>query len=179
MPRSYRPIPDWYVEDWTPAQGRGELPQMTWEDLELSIPRLLVASARREQASALTRELWLQSARLEPMMLLQKLLWMGAQAFTPARTTANLTQIPMTPASGLLPRWSYTDVEVALSYTWNDQALLIANERYRDLLAFRGEGCSGAETARRLFLLVSGLPVTATRQERAKTSALPRFSAAA
>lgn len=179
MTRPYLQIPDWYAKDWNPARGRGELPQMTWTDLEMTLPQLLATQAQRERAVSLTRALWLESVDLEPMALLQQMLWISAHVFMPARTTpAPLLNIP-TPAFGPLPRWSYTDVEVALSYTWKDQALLIAQERYRDLLAFRGEGETGATTARRLFLLVSGLPWTSAKTERKPTLRNPGLSAAA
>lgn len=179
MRRPYRPIPEWYTNDWSPARGRGELPQMTWSDIEAIIPRLLVTSKRQDHARSLIREIWLLSTGLEPMALLQQLLWVGARAFDPGPPAREPTRVIPTPASGPLPRWSYTDIEVALSYTWKDQALMIANQRHHDMLAFRGEDVSGVDTARLLFLLVSGLPSAPVREERMKTPAAPDFSAAA
>lgn len=179
MRRPYRQIPEWYAKDWTPAQGRGELPQMSWSDLEAMVPRLLAANAQQDRAQSLLRGLWLQSANLAPMALLQALLWISAQAFSPTRCVRDPTQIVPNPACGPLPRWSYTDVEVALSYTWRGQALLIANERHRDLLAFRGEDCLGQDSARRLILLVSGLPSSPMPTEKQKAPAPTDFSVAA
>jgi hypothetical protein len=102
------------------------------------------------------------------MQHLQQLLLTAAQIFTPSFKQLredDLAFIP-TPAVGPLPRWSYTDLEVTLAYSWSGHALLIAIARHHELLARRGEGCTGAETARQVCLLVSGLPLPVRRARR-------------
>lgn len=175
-----RQIPAWYGDNWTPAKGRGELPQISWEDLEMAI-RDLLPPADHAHAQMLLRTFWLGGATLGPMQQLQHLLLTAAQMFTPSsgRRRGSAMSYTPTPATGPLPRWSYTDLEVALTYNWKGRPLLIGLARHREILGHRGEGCSGAETARQICLLVSGLPLPKPITQRQITLAPASLQAVA
>ena len=170
-------IPAWYSNDWAPAHGHGELPPISWEAVEAVIDDLLGTTSRLPMARMMFRTLWLESARLAPMDLLQQFLVTAATTLDPARSRTALSDSPsiMNPATGQMPRWSYTDVEVAISYTWQGLPLTIATQRHRDLLSHRGERISTTATTRQLLLLVSGLPSPA--MPVAKTSRAVREDA--
>lgn len=171
MPRTIRQVPEWYTRDWSPATARNEMSAMRWEDLETAIDTLIVNPERRQKPKHLIRILWLASADAPSMDLLQRVLLVMGQCMDPTRSLAmkDGASIIPSPASGCLPRWSYTDLEVALSYTWSGLALEIAIARHHDLLMFRDDRLSGAATARQLILLVCGLPIPGTLQPKAET----------
>ena len=160
MPRTIRRVPEWYTRDWSPATARNEMSAMRWEDLETAIDTLISNPDRRHKPKQTVRTLWLASSGMPAMDLLQRLLVTLAQGLDPTRSYGASTDEAMIPtmASGHLPRWSYTDLEVALSYTWSGMALEIAIARHHDCLMFRDDRLSGAATARQLMLLVNGLP---------------------
>lgn len=163
MPRTIRRVPEWYTRDWSPATARNEMSAMRWEDLETAIDTLIANPDRRHRPKHIIRRLWLESANIPAMDLLQRILLTMAQSLDPGRSMelkAGESIIP-TAANGLLPRWSYTDLEVALSYTWSNLALEIAIARHHDCLMFRDDRLTGAATARQLMLLVNGLPTPA------------------
>jgi hypothetical protein len=137
---------------------------MRWEDLETAIDTLIANPDRRHRPKHIIRRLWLESANMPAMDLLQRILLTMAQSLDPSRSTDLKGGEPIIPAAanGLLPRWSYTDLEVALSYTWSNLALEIAIARHHDCLMFRDGRLTGAATARQLMLLVNGLPTPAT-----------------
>lgn len=137
MRRASRTIPDWYTRDWSPATGRGDLPQMSWTDLDEAMDGL-TDPGRRSPAKNLFRTLWRESADLSPMDLLQRLLSTMALEFDSRRSGADDGATVPPPPAGTMPRWTWTDLEVALSYTWSGQPLLIATEWHHDLLAHRG-----------------------------------------
>lgn len=174
-----RSIPDWYAADWTPARGRGELPPMTWNAVEDIIADSRLPPSRKDRAKALFRTLWLESSALSPLELLQRFLIVGAVAFDPGRADQSKVGILPTPASGPLPRWSFTDVEVALSYTWSGMALFIATERHHDLLERRGETLSAQDTVRLIVLLVAGLPAPRSVRSEAQPVIASRETRAA
>lgn len=181
MPRTIRRIPEWYTQDWTPAVARNEMSAMRWEDIEAALDMLICNPEKRQGPKSLVRTLWLASADLSAMELLQQLLLVLARSLNPIRPLAMKMDEPIipSPASGPLPRWSYTDLEVALSYTWSGLALEVATARHHDCLAFRDDRLTGQETARQLLLLVCGLPFPATSQVKAYAPPETRQSAAA
>ena len=160
MPRTIRRVPEWYTRDWSPATARNEMSAMRWEDLETAIDTLISNPDKRHKPKHIVRTLWLGSSGMPAMDLLQRLLVTLAQCLDPTRSLVANTDESMIPtaASGQLPRWSYTDLEVALSYTWSGTALEIAIARHHDCLMFRDDHLSGAATARQMMLLVNGLP---------------------
>lgn len=160
MPRTIRQVPEWYTRDWSPAMARNEMSAMRWEDLETAIDTLISNPDKRHKPKHIVRTLWLGSSGMPAMDLLQRLLVTLARCLDPTRSPGANTDEAMIPtaANGLLPRWSYTDLEVALSYTWSGMALEIAIARHHDCLMFRDDRLSGAATARQLVLLVNGLP---------------------
>lgn len=168
MPRTIRQVPEWYTRDWSPATARNEMSAMRWEDIETAIDTLISNPQKRQGPKHLVRTLWLASAGMTAMDLLQQLTLVMARSLDPIRPANHKVDdsIVPTPASGLLPRWSYTDLEVVLSYTWSGLALEIAIARHHDCLMFRDDRLSGAATARQLILLVCGLPTPATSQAR-------------
>lgn len=181
MPRTIRQIPEWYTQDWSPATARNELSAMRWEDLEAAIDMLISNPEKRQKPRLFVRMLWLESTELTAMDLLQRLLLIMARGLDPAQALklrASESIIP-TPASGALPRWSYTDLEVALSYTWSGMALEIATARHHDCLAFRDERLTGLATARQLFLLVCGLPTPQVLEVNTSPQQEPKQAAAA
>lgn len=175
MPRTIRQLPDWYTQDWSPATARNEMSAMRWEDIETAIDTLISNPEKRLAPKIIIRRLWLASADMPVLDLLQQLLLAMTQSLDPSRSPdlkAVDAMIP-TPASGLLPRWSYTDLEVALCYTWSGLALEIAIARHHDFLMFRDDRLSGAATARQLLLLVSGLPIPAIVRTPARNAQRP------
>ena len=168
MPRTIRQVPEWYTRDWSPATARNEMSAMRWEDVETAIDTLVANPEKRQKPKSQIRMLWLASADLPSMDLLQRVLLVMARCLDPSRSLdiKDGASIIPAPASGCLPRWSYTDLEVALSYTWSGLALEIAIARHHDLLMFRDDRLSGAATARQLILLVCGLPTPNTLQLR-------------
>lgn len=170
MPRTIRQVPEWYTRDWSPATARNEMSAMRWEDLETAIDTLISNPEKRQKPKQLFRTLWLASADTAAMQMLQRLLLVMAQSLDPNRSPDLKVGEPIipTPASGPLPRWSYTDLEVALSYTWSGRALEVAIARHHDCLMFRDDRLSGAATARQLILLVCGLPTPAISRLRAE-----------
>lgn len=163
MPRTIRRVPEWYTRDWSPATARNEMSAMRWEDLETAIDTLIANPDRRHRPKHVIRRLWLESANIPAMDLLQRILLTMAQSLDPNRSMDLMGGEPIIPtaANGPLPRWSYTDLEVALSYTWSNLALEIAIARHHDCLMFRDDRLTGAATARQLMLLVNGLPTPA------------------
>ena len=57
----------------------------------------------------------------------------------------------------MMPHWSCTDVEVALSYTCSGVELTLAQHRYNDFISGYGVWGTPPEILRSLFLLVMGL----------------------
>lgn len=167
-------IPAWYSNDWAPAQGPGELPQTSWDAIEIVIDDLLKSTPRQSMTRALFRTLWLESTRMAPMEHLQQLLITASMALDPGRPKGPILDV--TPirerATGPMPRWSYTDVEVALTYTWQALPLTIAIQRHHELLRHRGERMSALDTTRQLLLLVSGLPCPAMAKPPTSSKAL-------
>ncbi len=175
MMKPRQAIPEWYQADWSPVRSRGELPQMSWEDVETVIDALASTPARKEAAQQMFRALQLTSGDLSPMDMLQQII-LTAQTIaspTPVRPSSRIPDGSL--PKGPFPRWSYTDVEVALAYSCTGQAHTIALERHRDLLNHRGEGQSGAETMRSLFLIAFGLPPS--RAMRPATATIPNRAA--
>lgn len=168
----YRPqdqIPDWYQDAWTPVEGRRDLPQISWEDVETVLDDLASTPARREAARQIFLELRLMSIHLSPMDLLQQIILSAAAVGAPnPPRAAPIRTAPTSTTPETLPRWSCTDVEVALTYTCKGQALHTALERQRDLLKQRGELSRGVEALRSLFLIAFGLPPS-----RRRTAASP------
>lgn len=162
MFKPQQPIPDWYQQDWRPASGPRDMPQMTWEDVETVLDSLAGTPARKEAAQLMFRELRLVSAQLSPMDLLQQIILNAAAVAGPTSPRPSTRVGDRTPPGGKLPRWSYTDVEVALTYTCRGQALHIALERQRDLLR-QGGLLPGAEALRSVFLIAFGLPPSRRR----------------
>lgn len=173
MPRTARQIPEWYTEDWSPATARNEMSAMRWEDLEDAIDLLIPNTDKGLVPKLLIRTLWLDGRQLSPMQLLQRLLLTLAGGMDPARPSIIMAVNGAVPAkaTGALPRWSYTDLEVALSYTWSGLGLQIATARHHDFLAYRDDRLTGTATARQLILLVCGLPSSAG--PRTRTTARP------
>lgn len=164
MPRTLRRIPNWYTDDWTPATARNEMSAMRWEDIESAFDDLITHPDKRRTPKALVRTLWLESSDLTPMELLQQLLLVLARSLSPGRPPMEIENSHIsTPAVGPLPRWSYTDLEVALSYTWSGLALSVASARHHDCLTFRDDRLTGQAMARQLLLLVCGLPTPASQ----------------
>ena len=153
-------IPDWYATDWTPAKGRWEWSQMTWDAVEAVIVSGLLPPARQGAAQAAFRTLAKASANLDPLELLPRFLATSAAAFDPRYGSQEPDGKPSdpTPATGLLPRWSYTDLEAALSVLWSGTALAIATARHHDLLERRGEPMTPEQAVRLLVLMTAGLP---------------------
>ncbi len=174
MMKARQSVPGWYQQDWRPVTGRGELPQMTWEDIETVLDHLASTPARKDAAQGLFRGLRLASAQLSPMDLLQQVLLCAATLAGPGspRTMAGVK--PGRQAPRALPRWSYTDLEVALAYSCSGQPLRIALERHRDLLAQRMPGLSGAEMMRSIFLIAFGLPPSERSRTRTATAPVRR-----
>ncbi len=181
MPRTVRPVPEWYTRDWSPATARNEMSAMRWEDIEIAIDTLISNRQKKLPSKHIVRTLWLASADMPTMDLLQRLLLVMAQALDPCRSLSLKDEdaIVPTPASGPLPRWSYTDLEVALSYTWSGLALEIAIARHHDILMFRDDRMSGAATARQLLLMVSGLPRPAAFRANIENDQRPSSARAA
>ena len=178
MMKARQNIPAWYQADWRPVTGPGELPQMTWEDIETALDDLASTPARKDAAQALFRGLRQASAQLSPMDLLQQLLLCAATLAGP-RPQRHLTGPPPgRPGVRTLPRWSYTDLEVALAYSCSGQPLRIALERHRDLLNQRAPGLSGAETMRSVFLIAFGLPPSERSRTRTRNGTAPARRAA-
>ena len=164
MPRTIRQVPEWYTRDWSPATARNEMSAMRWENIETAIDTLISNPEKRQKPKHIVRTLWLASSDMATMDLLQRLLVAMAKSLDPMRSSAMTPEAAVipTPAEGPLPRWSYTDLEVALSYTWSGLALEIAVARHHDCLTFRDDRLSGAATARQLMLMVNGLPTPKT-----------------
>jgi len=161
-----KPIPDWYQGDWTPCSGRGEMPQISWEDLETVLDQLASTPARKTAALRLFEHLKAASPALSPMDLLQQIILCASTVMSQPPMLE--VSPPRRRLSGRLPRWSYTDVEVALSCSTEGQALQVAFERHRDLIANRGLGSSGRDALRSIFLIAFGLgsPRTSARKTR-------------
>lgn len=178
MMKPRQSIPGWYQQDWRPVTGRSELPQMTWEDIETVLDNLASTPARKDAAQDLFRGLRLASAQLSPMDLLQQMLLCAATLAGPRPPRIMVGAKPGGSAPRELPRWSYTDLEVALAYSCSGQPLRIALERHRDLLSQRAPGLSGAETMRSIFLIAFGLPPSERSRTRTRTAtALSRRAA--
>lgn len=181
MPRTIRQVPEWYTRDWTPATARNEMSAMRWEDIETAIDTLISNPEKRLSPKNVIRKLWLANADTPTLSLLQRLLLAMAQSLDPSRSQdlKGIDAVIPTPANGPLPRWSYTDLEVVLCYTWSGLGLEIAIARHHDFLMFRDDRLSGAATARQLLLLVSGLPRPATLRTTIGTGQSPSAAKAA
>lgn len=178
MMKARQSVPGWYQEDWRPVTARSELPQMTWEDIETVLDDLASTPARKDAAQDLFRGLRLASEQLSPMDLLQQVLLCAATLAGPRAPRLATGAKPGRKAPRELPRWSYTDLEVALAYSCSGQPLRIALERHRDLLNQRMPGSSGAETMRSIFLIAFGLPPSERLRTRTRTATAPARKAA-
>ena len=156
-------IPDWYVADWSPSSHTLALPAMTWRDCEQAIDRLGPTAALRQAAHDRLRQLRLSSARQSPMPTLQEIIMIAAALGDPGRVEPTVSApVPVRKAEAL-PRWGFTDVEVAITYTFGEVPRALALHRYSQLLDCYGERRSGAEIMRTIFLMVLGLPVRCVR----------------
>lgn len=178
MMKARQSVPAWYQADWRPVTGRGELPQMTWEDVETVLDNLASTPARKDAAQDLFRGLRVASAQLSPMDLLQQMLLCAATLAGPRAPRAMARVKPGRSGVRDLPRWSYTDLEVALAYSCSGQPLRIALERYRDLLSQRAPGLSGAEMMRSIFLIAFGLPPSERSRTKMRNTTAPTRRAA-
>ena len=170
MLRPAKKIPDWYLADWTPSSQSFALPAMSWTDCEQAIDRLGPTPAMKQAARLRLQALRQSSAGMAPMETLQAIVMIAAALGDPRQAAVRSpapASAPMTPVA--LPRWGFTDVEVAISYTFTEVPRAIALLRYDQLLACYGERRSGEEIMRTIFLTVLGLPV---RHARTPTEAV-------
>lgn len=156
-------IPEWYQADWTPSSRSCALPAMNWTDCEQAIDRLGPTPAMKQAARVRLQALRRSSADMAPMETLQAIIMIAAALGDPKQATARISPTAPARTSEALPRWGFTDVEVAISYTFTDVPRAIALLRYAHLLACYGERRSGEEIMRTIFLTVLGLPVRHAR----------------
>lgn len=181
MIRARQPIPNWYLDDWRPAAGPNEMPTMTWGTISEVVDRLAPNAGRRSVGRALFRNLRRRSDTLSPMELLQQVVMTAAAMMSPR------TAPPPGPSPEIggrdtpLPRWSFTDVEVALSCCATGLQRNVALERHHDLLQMWGLEPPPTEVMRAIFLIAFGLSVRPSLQasaEPAIASPIPRRASA-
>lgn len=159
MIRPRTPIPGWYQADWRPADGPDEMPTMTWGTISAAVDRLAPNAGRRSIGQRLFRALRTEAASLSPLDLLQQVILgaalMMAPSARPAPGPAPMIGAPDAP----LPRWSFTDVEAALSSCATGVQRSIALERHHDLLQMWGMQPPPEEVMRGIFLIAFGISV--------------------
>ena len=164
MFKPYKVIPDWYQREWSPASGSDELPQMQWTDLLQVAHDLAPNKARAEATTSLFQHLRSEADSYSPMDLLQQVLICASTLMKPQTPVLVCTPFQSLPAQ--MPRWSCTDVEVALSYSCSGMELVLAQHRYNDLLSRYGAWGPRKEVLRTLFLIVMGLSFSAEMELR-------------
>ena len=155
MFKPYKVIPDWYQREWSPASGSDELPRMQWSDLFQIIHEMAPNRARAQATTSLFQSLGTEAESYSPMDLLQQILICASTLMKPQNPIPMETSFAA--PSAAMPRWSCTDVEVALSYTCSGMELVLAQHRYNDFLSGYGAWGAPRDTLRSLFLLVMGL----------------------
>lgn len=155
MFKPYKVIPDWYQREWSPASGSDELPRMQWSDLFQIIHEMAPNTARARATTSLFQSLRAEAENYSPMDLLQQVLICASTLMKSQSPVQMETPFAAPPAA--MPRWSCTDVEVALSYTCSGMELVLAQLRYNDFLSGYGAWGAPREILRSLFLLVMGL----------------------
>ncbi len=170
MLKPAKKIPDWYLEYWTPSSHASALPAMTWGDCEQAIKRLGPTPALKHAARVRLHDLQRSSRALAPMEVLQGIVMIAAALGDPRQAAARFPMEPPLLTTEALPTWGFTDVEVAVSYTFTEVPRSLALLRYSQLLDCYGERRSGEEIIRTIFLTVLGLPV-----RHARTSTIPEL----
>ena len=155
MFKPYKVIPDWYQREWSPASGSDELPQMRWSDL-LQVVRDMAPNPHRSQTTtSLVQRLRAEAENYSPRELLQQVLICASTLMKPQGPILAEPSFETVPV--MMPHWSCTDVEVALSYTCSGVELTLAQHRYNDFISGYGVWGTPPEILRSLFLLVMGL----------------------
>lgn len=159
MIHARQPIPTWYQDDWRPAAGPNEMPTMTWGTISEIVDRLAPNAARRSVGRALFRTLRQEAASLSPMALLQQLVLTAALMMSPHATPPSGPSPDIGGPDTPLPRWSFTDVEVALSCCATGLQRSVALERHHDLLQMWGLEPAPETVMRAVFLIAFGISV--------------------
>lgn len=159
MIRARQPIPNWYLDDWRPAAGPNEMPTMSWGTISEVVDRLAPNAARRSVGRALFRSLRARSDTLSPMELLQQVLLTAAAMMSPGMAPPPGPSPEIGGRDTPLPRWSYTDVEVALSCCATGLQRSVALERHHDLLQMWGLAPAPETVMRAVFLIAFGISV--------------------
>ncbi|MFT4955124.1 MAG: hypothetical protein ACI8U3_001506 [Brevundimonas sp.] len=164
MFKPQKAIPSWYQRDWSPASGSDELPQLQWSDVLQVVHDLAPNKTRAEATTSLFQRLRSEADNHSPMDLLQQVLICASTLMKPQ--TPVLFVAPPRSLPVQMPRWSCTDVEVALSYSCSGMELVLAQHRYNDLLRRYGAWGPRKEVLRSLFLIVMGLSISAEMELR-------------